>query len=496
MKSCVSLRAWVALVTLLTALTLWSTRAAAMPSYARQTGLDCNSCHIGFDPVPQFTRTGRLFIMRGFHQPNSTAGKLREGGFDASGKDTPQYGGNYLALNWLDFFSARFVSDLAVGGSTPGTGKNLDVTSNAGARLSMFFTGPVTDWLGLWTEIGYLGNNALKATNSSTTAGQAPGVPTNLNTYAFDEYRLTASRMVGKDSFVAFSVGNEYPDAINEFVFPLYQVKPWAYGQGGVGKEYSTTAFSLLGFWNDSILTQYSAVTGDADNNWSNGHNNYVALAYDGIPGTGSRFRRESNDLWWVVESVWGSNVGSQVNPARTSLLCTKTCPPGISDTNLSFTNTIGYQWNTLGDLAAINGTGFETVNSSTAWRFSIHQAVADMGNHSWYQSLAIGGMHQSYVSGASSNEEKIGYTMTYFFNRTYGVGVYANRILHYDYTTPAGTEFAAYSPNIWGTELIWVPAMNINVTANYAPSITPVLVRSHYQGGGSNWSVLVDYGF
>jgi hypothetical protein len=76
---------------------LWSTNTVAMPSYARQTGMDCNSCHIGFNNVPLFTRTGRLFILRGFHQPNSVAGKLREDGFDAAGNDTPQYGGNYLA---------------------------------------------------------------------------------------------------------------------------------------------------------------------------------------------------------------------------------------------------------------------------------------------------------------------------------------------------------------------------------------------------------------
>jgi hypothetical protein len=478
----------------------YSSKTVAMPSYARQTGLDCNSCHIGFNNVPLFTRTGRLFILRGFHQPNSVAGKFREDGFDAAGNDTPTYGGNYLALNWQDFFSGRFISNVASGGTAAGTGKNLDVTSNPGSRFSMYFTGPVTDWLGLWTEIGYLGNNAQKAVNTSSTAGQAPGDPTNLNYFAFDEYRLTASKMIGKTSFLSLAYGNEYPDAINEFVFPVNQVKPWSYGQGGVGREYSTAALSGVGFFADSILAQYSVVSGDADPDWSNGHNTYIALAYDGIPGTGSHFRRESNDNWFVFEGVAGNNVGSQVNATTTNFLCTSgvsgTCPAGVSPSNFTFTNTIGQEWPIIQDLAKVNTTGIETVRTSTAWRVSWHQAVADMGNNSWFQSVAFAHMNQSYISGASSTQERIGYTMRYFFNRTYGGEVYINKQLHYDYTTSSGIEYRADAPTRYGVTALWAPAMNINVSASFSPSRTPVLLAADEVGHASSWSVLIDYGF
>ena len=475
--------------------------ANAMPSYARQTGMDCNSCHIGFNPVPLFTRTGRLFIMRGFHQPNSVHGKLRETGFNAEGKETPEYGGNYLALNWTDFWSARLISNFASGGVSPavgGNGAKNDVTANAGSRATFFFTGPVTDWLGVWTEFGYLGNQALRSVNSSSAAGQTPGQPTNKNYYAYDEYRLTASRMIGKDgnSFIALAVGNEYPDAMNEFVFPLNQVRPWGYGQGGVGNEYSTTHISAYGFWNNSILTQYSIMTGDADSSWSNGHNNYVALAYDGIPGTGDSFRRESNDLWWVLETVWGDNVGSQVNRTKTSYLCPTVCPVGTSDSNLSITDGLGYQWNSLGDLSAVNGTGVETVSTSHAWRMSVHSSVADWGNQSWYQSVALAQARQDYVSGAKSDQMKLGYTIRYFYNRTYGFAFYVNRDLHYDYTTPAGVKYAAYAPTYWGVTALWVPAMNINISLDFSPSRTPVLIPADYQSGVYSWSLIIDYGF
>src|SRR5688572_3633560 len=42
----------------------------AVPAFSRQSGMNCNSCHIGtHDIVPNFTRTGRLFAMRGYQVP-------------------------------------------------------------------------------------------------------------------------------------------------------------------------------------------------------------------------------------------------------------------------------------------------------------------------------------------------------------------------------------------------------------------------------------------
>ena len=87
--------------------------AQAMPSFARQTGMNCNSCHIGTDNVPNFTRTGRIFAMRGYVRP-TVRERLRHDSDMV--EDQPQYGGDYLALNWDDFFAARLISELIQGG--------------------------------------------------------------------------------------------------------------------------------------------------------------------------------------------------------------------------------------------------------------------------------------------------------------------------------------------------------------------------------------------
>ena len=75
------------------ALPFAATESQAMPSFARQTGMVCNSCHIGTDSVPNFTRTGRLFAMRGYTRP-VVREKLRGDGQVAPGE--PQYGGDYI----------------------------------------------------------------------------------------------------------------------------------------------------------------------------------------------------------------------------------------------------------------------------------------------------------------------------------------------------------------------------------------------------------------
>ncbi|HVC53588.1 MAG TPA: hypothetical protein VND87_16335 [Stellaceae bacterium] len=48
------------------AFVLWPSMAVALPSYARQTGLPCSSCHMGF---PELTPTGRAFKLNGYVWP-------------------------------------------------------------------------------------------------------------------------------------------------------------------------------------------------------------------------------------------------------------------------------------------------------------------------------------------------------------------------------------------------------------------------------------------
>jgi len=113
------------------ALPFLATESQAVPAFARQTGMVCTTCHIGQDNVPNFTRTARIFQMRGYFTPTIRE-RIRGDGQTIEGE--PQYGGDYLSLNMMDFFSARFVSELAQQSKVNGV--KSDVTSTPAARMS------------------------------------------------------------------------------------------------------------------------------------------------------------------------------------------------------------------------------------------------------------------------------------------------------------------------------------------------------------------------
>jgi hypothetical protein len=205
--------------------------------------MNCNSCHIGTYPTPRFTQTGMLFAARGYTRPYVRE-RLRAPGQGADDKDdsTPtenpkdeQYGGHYLALNWTDFWSMRFLSQVYTGGEDA-SGRSLDKRSHATNRLAMFFTGAITDWLGLWMEVGYLGNNSVRRLDPDGN------LTTGLNFFAYDEFRLTASwdldpkGFFGPRSFWGISIGNEHPDVNAQFNFGRGG-SVWSTGQGGTGNS-------------------------------------------------------------------------------------------------------------------------------------------------------------------------------------------------------------------------------------------------------------------
>jgi hypothetical protein len=464
----------VAVAALIGALPFLASNAQAMPSFARQTGMVCNSCHIGTDSVPNFTRTGRLFAMRGYTRP-VVREKLRADGQTEEGE--PQYGGDYISLNWSDFFSARFVSEFAsrsTSTSTAGVKTKSDVTSRPLARMAMFYTGPVTDWLGLWTEIGYLGNNSL----FSRTTGETG--PTGLNFFAYDEYRLSTSRNVGENSFVGMSIGNEPAWVVSQFVFPVGLPNFMSLGQGGTGKAKEMMAVSFHGLFDDRWWVQVAPQTGVTNNSWSDGREFYYAVAYNA-------FRKTDNDLWIAFEGTTGDDSPSMLTPYKSSFICPGACPTGVTDATLSFTNTLGGY--------SISGAPVETVDKNNVWGVRVEWDVADRGVHSWVAMSKLMGIKQDYISGATAERSFVGATLRYFYKRTYGVELSLYRDLTYEYTSPAGvtTDFG----NRVGKAIsfLWNPAMNVSIHMNIRPTIK-TRTFAGLESSSSSWSLGMEYSF
>lgn len=465
-----------ALAGLICTLPFVATETQAMPSFARQTGMVCNSCHIGTDNVPNFTRTGRLFAMRGYTRPVIRE-KLRTEG--QTNDDTPQYGGEYLALNWNDFFAARLVSELAQGGKGI-NGVKQDTTTAPLARMALFYTGPITDWLGLWTEIGYLGNNNL---NSVTTGNTGP---TGLNFFAYDEYRLSTSRTIGDNSFIGMSFGNEPGDVVSQFVFPGATgiASFFSSGQGGVGRSMNIGALSFHAFLDDRYWLQVAAQSGNNNASWSNGWQQYFSFAYDA-------FRKTENDLWLSVEYVRGNDSASVLTPQKASFICPTTCPAGVVDTTLSFTNTLGG--------ASVVNAPLETVRRHQAYRLKAEHVAADVGPHSWVAAALGSGVRQEYDSGGETKRDVVGLYLRYYYLRTYGFEVNYQHNLNYSYTTPVGLKRDVKTTDLSRVTLLWTPAMNFNMHVTYNPKTFNYVFEDQanlYQDGGNSWSVGFEYSF
>ena len=456
---------------------LWMpTDSQAMPSFARQTGMNCNSCHIGTDNVPNFTRTGRIFAMRGYTRP-TVREKLRHDSDLV--EDTPQYGGDYLALNWDDFFAARLISELVQGGKNANGVKN-DTTSRPLARMAFFYTGPITDWLGLWTEIGYLGNNSL---NSVTTGNTGP---TGLNLYAYDEYRLSTGMDIGPNSFIGMSIGNEHPNVVTQWVFPAGLPDMWGNGQGGTGRAKEIMTISFHGFFYDRYWAQLAFTTGDDNNNWSDGSNKYIALAYN-------MFNTTRNDLWFALEYYWGRDSSTQMTQVKNSYICPGTCPAGVTDSTFSITNQRG------GTNGIIVGAPVVEVEKFKSYKLRVEHSVADRGPHSWIASAVYHATSEDLRGGGKVERSILGGYLRYFYNRTYGFYTTLWKDMNYDFTNAAGVKRGTYQKPNMSITLLWNPAMNFSTHFVYNPRVQNRVFddqKDLYRGDGNSYSLGFEYNF
>ena len=99
-------------------------RAQAVPSFARQTGLECAACHVAF---PELTQTGRLFKLKGYtmqggDSPLPPLAVMTQPSFthtdaDQPGGAAPHFGpnDNFAVSQTSLFYAGAISSDLGIG---------------------------------------------------------------------------------------------------------------------------------------------------------------------------------------------------------------------------------------------------------------------------------------------------------------------------------------------------------------------------------------------
>jgi len=122
-----------------------SETADAVPSFARQTGYYCSTCHT---VMPELTPFGRQFKLNGYTQGGTRCGDIRK--IFGNSTSDPEWSGANLSMWLLPTFN-HFAKDLP---APPGPGlstNNILDFSNA----SVFFNGQIYCNLGIFSQFSY-----------------------------------------------------------------------------------------------------------------------------------------------------------------------------------------------------------------------------------------------------------------------------------------------------------------------------------------------------
>ena len=197
--------------------------AQALPSFARQTGQPCGTCHVDF---PGLTPFGRLFKLNGY---TTGGGKFRttlfpswvnpDNALAAYAKQTN--GGNGTTLSGRPDMSNVYVppiSMMAIYGYThtqkDQLGGPYHTNDNANLnQLSFFYGGAITDHIGLFSQFTYGTPYGGSATDPSTGFPAFPSEQCNNCEWAWDniDLRYANTGMLGGMNFIYGITANNNP---------------------------------------------------------------------------------------------------------------------------------------------------------------------------------------------------------------------------------------------------------------------------------------------
>lgn len=424
------------------ALVATSTDASAVPSFARQTGMTCNQCHVSFGaPVPNFTFTGKKFRMNGYRMPY-VAEKLEAG-------DPGVANGKRLAMPLIPYLSFRYQSQFAAQSKAPASPQNTDpeasaITSNPTNRLSFFPGGALGDNFGLWVEL-YL-----------TPDGSASREWT-MGLFSFDEFDLRLVKITDK-STMGLSFSNQSIREVSGF-------GPWPtitsnLSRGGfAGWSHPNRGnFFAYGFWGDRLLTVLGASPGDDNLDWDR-RNFQAQVAY-------ALRNSDENELWLNVMTQFGNDaipVVSNTTPNAQRTWTYSDVVTGIRQTRSSTsTQQNAYLSSDIGDFTRIEP--------------EIRYSFIDRGPHSMEAAMRYVMARETYSDNSEAKQNNLGGAIRYMFDRTYGADFQFTRNLDFTLKDPQGRMHDIEQGTSWTTYLKYQPAMNFILNLQIGNSVRGVL--------------------
>ena len=424
-----------------------STDASAVPSFARQTGMTCNQCHVSFGaPVPNFTFTGKKFRMNGYRMP-FVAEKIEAGEPGASN-------GKRLAIPLIPYLSFRYQTQFASQSKQPGNPTSTDpalrdpeaspISSNPTNRFSFFPGGALGDNFGLWVEV-YL-----------TPDGSATREWT-LGLFSFDEFDLRMVKITDTNTFgLSFS---------NQSIREVSGFGPWPtitsnLSRGGFSGWSHPNRGNLFayGFWGDRVLTVLGASPGDDNLEWDK-RNFQAQFAY--------AFKNsDEQELWFNVMSQFGNDaipVVSNTVPNAQRTWTYNDIVNGIRQTRGSTTaQQTAYLSRDIGDFVRVEP--------------ELRYGFIDRGPHSMEAAVRYVIARETYADNSEANQNNIGAAVRYMFDRTWGGDILVSKSTDFTLTDPTGVEHEIDQGLSWTGYLKYQPAMNFIVNLQVGNSTRGVL--------------------
>lgn len=419
---------------------------ASVPSFTRQTGLACNQCHMTWTPNPDMTFTGTKFRMNGYRSP-FIAEKLEAG-------EEGALNGNRLVLGLQNYLSFHFRSLVLQGTKSssdpalPEPNANPLVTQPH-STVAWDYAGPIGEHVGFWHE-QYSSSGELNVANLVTN----------------DEYDL-------KLAFNPGSGGN----IVGVFMNTQSQQSPF-FGafSAGVGNQQRSPGvptghapyanLGIYGWLNDRVALQLAVQPGE-DNL------DYKRMNYGAVLAL----------LPLNTDAMWGMftasiKAGNDMVPQVSTLTSPLRAPSRAVDAIRGVSAT------------RISGQPYASVNTGDAtrllfdWRFGF----LDKGHWSVNTATALAIENETYDDNAKIKLVQIGASWRFFYDRTYGVVLGANKRLTYDFTDASGVVHDV--PTDVGVNATFVYRMMMNFAWELSFANTQALVLDQNWRNGYSWGM------
>jgi hypothetical protein len=447
----------------------FSAPAQAIPVFARQTGHNCQACHISY---PELTAYGREFKLNGY-----TFGE---------GQTIP-----LAAAIMAEFDSVRNATDASTGNPTCSSGSGDEGPCNRSqiVQYSIFFGGKLSENLGMFGQFSGA-EFPIGAGNGAVAAGAFS--PTADNTEFRYVHRFSTSGSAEPDTVVAFNMNNnptmqDVWNAVPAWRFPWFPYLPAGFGPSAApfidnpSGGHDKVGIGGYVWWHKTIyaeLSMYRSATGALSwMNWGAGgteagmgdqpsdvlahYNPYYRLAY-------------SHD--WGYNSIEVGLFGIDAH--------TYNCNPASSTCALPSTATNNYR-----DTAIDAQYQY---NKNEPWVVSAAGSYIHESNDLSALYLSSGG---GAVSVPTHTVNELNVKATTYYDRTYGVTLGYSSLSGtadpnlYGAGLPGGAVAGNPSSAWWTLELNYLPLQNLRFTLLYQNFTKINGGNGNFDGLGNNAS-------